>query len=98
MKTIVAVVIAAAAIADGDRNPEHALDGAHRAADAGADRATDHTADRTGDPVTFLRAFLRAAHDALRMPDMGHRQQRENDGRGRKIEFARANRPAASLS
>ena len=63
-----AVVIAAAAIA-AVIDPEHAFDGAHRAADTGADRAADHTADRAGDPVAFAGAILRAAEDALGMGD-----------------------------
>ena len=54
-----------------DRDPEHALDRAHGAADTGADRTADHAAHRTGDPVTFVGAFLRAAHDALGMSGMG---------------------------
>jgi hypothetical protein len=79
---VVAVVIAAAAItAIGD--PEHTLDGAHRPADTGADRSANHTAHRAGNPVTFPGALLRAAHDALGMPELGDRQQRQNDRRRR---------------
>ncbi len=86
VESIVAIVIAAAAIA-AIVNPEHALDRAHRPADAGSDRAADHTAHRAGDPVAFPGAFLRAAHEALRMPDMRSREQCEHDGRSCKIEF-----------
>jgi hypothetical protein len=86
VEVIVAIVIAAAAIAT-IRNPEHALDGAHRAADAGADRAAHHAAHRAGDPVAFPGALLGAAHDALRMPDLGDSEQCENDGRNCKIEL-----------
>ena len=86
---IVAVVIAAAAIA-GSRigNPEYAIHGADRAADAGADRAADHTADRTGGPVAFVGAFLGAADDALRMSDMGNREQGEGNSRSCQIDFS----------
>src|SRR5204862_5973132 len=81
----VAVVVAAAAIAS-IRNPEHTPDRAHRAADAGSDRPTDYATDRTGDPVTLVRAFLRAAHDALGVADVRDRQQREDEGRSREAE------------
>ena len=60
MKTIVAIVIAAAAIA-AIADPEHALDRAHGAADAGTDCAANHATDRAGHPVTFVSAVLRAA-------------------------------------
>src|SRR5712664_3554037 len=86
VESIAAIVIAAAAIA-AIVNPEHALDGAHRPTDAGSNRAADHTAYGAGDPVAFPGAFLRAANDTLRMPDMGNRQQCEHDGRDTKIEF-----------
>src|SRR3979411_2229190 len=78
IKRVVAVVIAAATMATPPatiRNPEHALDGSHCATDAGPDRAANHTADRAANPVAFRRALLRAAHDALRMPDMGDCEQ-----------------------
>jgi hypothetical protein len=65
---------------------EHALDRAHRAADAGTNGATDHAADRTGDPVTFVRTLSRAPHDALGMTEAGDRKQRKNDGGGREDE------------
>src|SRR2546421_1802960 len=78
----VAVVVAAAAIAS-LRNPEHTPDRAHGAADAGSDRPTNYATDRAGDPVTLVRAFLRAAHDALGVADMRDRQQREDEGRSR---------------
>jgi len=51
---VVAVVIAAATIAApiaAIRNSEHALDGPHRAADAGANRAANHPTHGTGNPV-----------------------------------------------
>ena len=56
------------------RNPEHALDRAHSAANTGPDRATHDTADRTCDPVALMGAFLRSAHDALRVSDVGNGQ------------------------
>jgi len=86
MKTVVAIVIAAAAIA-ATIDPEHTSHRAHRAADTGSDRAADHATHRTGNPVTFTGAFLGAAHDALRIAGMGNRQQGENDRRHRKMEF-----------
>src|SRR5258708_29556797 len=89
VEAAVAVVKAAATIMTPIGNPEHAFDGSHRAADAGADRAANHSAHRTGGPVTFVCALLRAAHDALRMPDLGDREQCERDGRDTKIQFCR---------
>src|SRR5437879_2893622 len=89
---IVAVVIAAAAMAAPPatiRNSEHALDGSHGAADAGPDRTANHTADRAGNPVAFRRALLRAAHHALRMPDVGDREQGESECRSRKMKLYR---------
>src|SRR5258708_32004595 len=83
----IAIVVAATAMAAAPAaigNTEHALDRAHGAADAGAYRTADHTTHRAGDPVTFVGAFLRAAHDALRVPGMGHCEQREDNGGGRK--------------
>ena len=87
-ETIAAVIIAAAAMA-AVVDPEHALDGAHGAADTGADRATHHAADRAGDPVAFPGALLRAAHDALGIAELRHREQREDDRRRRQNEFGR---------
>src|SRR3981081_3285939 len=87
---VVAVVIAAATMATPPatiRNPEHALAGSHCATDAGPDRAANHTADRAANPVAFRRALLRAAHDALRMPDMGDREQGDSECRGRKMKL-----------
>ena len=86
MKTIVAIVIAAAAIA-ATIDPEHTSHRAHCAADTGSDRAADHATNRTGDPVAFTGAFLGATHDALRIAGMGNRQQGERDGRDGKTEF-----------
>src|SRR5580704_3746003 len=84
VETIIAIVEAPAVVPiPRTRNPEHAVDRAHRSADAGADRA----ADRTGGPIAFIRALLRTAHDALGMPDMGHREQCERERRARQIEL-----------
>jgi len=80
-----AVVKAAAAIVMAVRNSQHAVNRAHRAADAGADCAADHPADRAGNPVALRRAFVRAAHDALGIPKPGHRQQCQSDRRNRNI-------------
>src|SRR5450631_2414498 len=87
VKTIVAIVITAAAVA-AIVDPEHTLDGPHRAADAGADRAADHATDGTGNPVAFPGALLRPADDALGMAGMGNCEQGENERRRRK-EFCR---------
>src|SRR6059058_3563055 len=90
VETMIAVVIAAAAISPGAiRNPEHALDRTHRAADAGADRAANHTAHGAGDPASFVGTLLRPAHDALGMTDRGDREQCEQDCRSRNTEFYR---------
>src|SRR5258707_9967270 len=82
----VAVVIAAAAIA-AIGNSEHAVDGAHRAADAGADCAANHTAHGAGDPASLVRPLLRPAHDTLGVTDMGDREQCEHHCHSRKMEF-----------
>jgi hypothetical protein len=72
-------------------NPEHAIDGTHRAADTGADRAANDGAHRTGRATTLVRALLsaalHAADDTLRMAGMGHREQRENKRCGCKREL-----------
>src|SRR5258705_7261428 len=89
-KGMVGVVIAAATIATpiaAIRDSEHALDGAHRAADAGADRAANHPTHGAANPVAFVSTLLRAAHDALRMTDMGDREQREHQCRSREIKL-----------
>src|SRR3984893_13403998 len=83
------IVKAAAAIVTPIGNPEHAIHGAHGSADAGSDRAANQSAHRTGGPVAFIRTFLGAAHDALRVPDMGNRQQAESECSTRKIESDR---------
>ena len=69
-----AIVIPAAAIAAPVAtigNPEHALDRAHGATDAGADCAADHAPYRACDPVAFIRSFLGATDDALGVPAWG---------------------------
>ena len=81
----VAVIVTAAVIAAVIGNAEYAVHRADGAADAGSDRSANGAADRTGNPVAFIRALLRAAYDALRMPDMGDREQRERECRTRKI-------------
>src|SRR5665213_3103581 len=78
-----AAVTAIAAIG----NAEHAVHGAHRTADTGADRAANHSADWTGGTAAFIRALLRAANDALGMPDVRNREQGESKGCARKMEF-----------
>jgi hypothetical protein len=75
VKAVVAVVIAVAVMAPAAmRNPEHALDRAHGAADTGPDSAAHDTADRTCDPVALIGAFLRSAHDALGVSDVRNGQ------------------------
>src|ERR1700694_1154631 len=93
VKMIVPIVIAAAAIAT-IPDPEHAFDRSHRAADTGTDCAANHTTDGAGNPVTLAGAFLRAAHDALRMPELGNREQRENECRSRKEFYRHSGRQA----
>src|SRR5260370_22351360 len=81
-----AVVITGAAIAP-IGNPEHALDRAHRAADAGSNRAADHSAHGPGDPVTLVRPLLRTAHDTLGVAEMRDRKQGKHEGRTREMEL-----------
>ncbi len=76
MESIVTIVEAAAAMPPVmPWQSEHAIHGAHRAANAGADRATHDGADRTCGAVAFTRAFLRTANNALRMAGMRDRRQ-----------------------
>jgi len=64
----VAIVVAAAVMpVAAIRNSQHAIDGAHGTADTGTDRSANQTTHRTGGAVAFVGAFLRAAHDALRL-------------------------------
>src|ERR1700722_14243907 len=86
VETIVASVEAAAAIMTAVGNTEHAVHGAHRAADTSADCAANHAADRTGNPVTLVGSLLGAANDALRMPELGDREQDERQSGDGKIE------------
>ncbi len=79
---IVAIVEAAAAIA-AIRNSEYAIHGAHRTPNAGTDRSANKPAHRTGGPVALVRALLRAAHNTLRMPELGDRQQCKSQRRTR---------------
>ncbi len=68
MESVIAVVIAVTvAIVAMVGNTEHTLDRTHRAADTGTDGAPNHAAHGAGDPVTFVGAFLGAAHNALGM-------------------------------
>ncbi len=48
------------------------------------------------DPVAFIRALLRAAHDALGVAGMGDREQRQRECRSRKISLA--GEPAGSVA
>ena len=75
MESIVAVIKTAAVIMMPVRNSEHAIHRANGAADTSADRAADHATYRAGHAIAFRRAFLRTAHDALGVPDMGDCEQ-----------------------
>jgi hypothetical protein len=70
-------------------NPEHAVDCADRASNTGTDRAANYRADRTRRATAFAGAFVRAADNALCMPELGHREQCEHNRRDGKIEFHR---------
>jgi hypothetical protein len=75
VKAAIAVVIAVAVMMPAAiRNPEHAFDRTHGAADAGPDRTTDDAANGASNPVAFISAFLRAPHDALSVSYVGHGQ------------------------
>src|ERR1700743_333542 len=76
VEVTVAVIVTAAVIAAGIGNAEYAVHRADGAANAGADLSANGPADRTGNPIAFIGAFLRAAHDTLRMSDMRDREQR----------------------
>lgn len=66
MEAVIAVIVAVAPVAVVTvGNAEHALDRANGAADTGTNDTANRTAYGAGNPVTFIRAFLRAAHDAL---------------------------------
>jgi hypothetical protein len=85
MESIVAIVKAAASMPPAMRpNSEHAIDRAHRTADTRADRTADDGTDRTGRTGALARTSLGTADDALRVPDMGDRQQGESQCRRRK--------------
>ncbi len=66
-------------------NPEHPLDRANGATDAGANRAADHSAYRTGDAVAFIGTLVGAAHDTLAMAGLRRdRQGKQERGSGEK--------------
>ena len=84
MVSIVTVVEAAASMVPAMRpNSEYAIDRAHRAAHTRANRSADDSTDRSGGTAALARALLGAANDALRVPDMRHRQQRQSNCRRR---------------
>jgi hypothetical protein len=62
------------------RQAKHAFDRAHGAADTGANGPAYDPADRARDAVAFIGAFLRAAHDALGVSDVGNGEQRQCGG------------------
>ena len=63
-------------------NPEHAIHRADCTTHTRADRTSDDRADRTGSAPALAGTFLRAADNALRMPEMGYRQQGQCDRGG----------------
>jgi hypothetical protein len=85
---VVAVVKAAAMPMAAIGDSEHAIDCTDRTTNTCSHRLADHAADGTGNPITFVPAFLSATHDALRVSDMGDRQQCECERRAGKISGA----------
>jgi hypothetical protein len=75
VEVIVTIIEATAAIAPAFRNSEHTIHGADGATDTSAHGAADQATDWTGNPAALIGAFLRAAHDTLRMTHVGDRQQ-----------------------
>ena len=75
MKPVVAVIKTAAVIMMPVRNSEHAIHRANGTTDTSADCSANHATYRAGDAIAFRRAFLRTAHDALGVPDMGDCEQ-----------------------
>jgi hypothetical protein len=82
VEVAVAVVVAVTAVTIG--NPQHAIDGADRSAHARADGATDSGTYRACHAAAFVRSFLRAADDPLRMSHVGNCQERKYEWRRRK--------------
>jgi hypothetical protein len=74
VEVVVAIIKAAAVMPVG--NPERAVD----CADGGSNRATDDSADRARGTIALARALLFAPDQALRMSEMRHREQCQNDG------------------
>jgi hypothetical protein len=58
-------------------NSERAVDGA----DGGSNRAAHDSTDRPRGTIAFARALLGAADQALGVPEMGDREQCQNDRR-----------------
>jgi hypothetical protein len=57
-------------------NAQHAIDGADRPAYTSTDSAADSGTDRACHTAAFVRSFLRAADDPLRMSHMGNCQRK----------------------
>ena len=70
-------------------NAKYALDRAHGTTHASADDASDCATDRSSDPVTFVRTFLGAAHDALGVAGIRQASQGQNDSGACKKQAAR---------
>jgi hypothetical protein len=70
-------------------NAKYALDRAHGTAHASADDTSDCATHRSGDPVTFVRTFLSAAHDALGVARTRQARQGQNDSGACKEQAAR---------
>ena len=73
---------------------KHAIYGPNRSADTGPHRAANHATHWTGNPIAFRSTLPRAANDALRMPELGNREQRENECRRRKEFYRHSGRQA----
>jgi hypothetical protein len=90
---MVAVTVTPAAM----RNPEHALDSTHGAANTSPNRAADDTADRAGNPIALIGAFPGPAHDALGVTDVRYREERQRGGRKSPSEWPARHRHDCAL-
>src|SRR5579872_2571614 len=96
VKMIVTVVKSAAALPMG--NAQHAIDGSDCAANTCPNRLADNAADGASYPVSFVRTFLRASHDTLRVSDLRKGQQGKSERCGGKIKLRhRADRAGRHL-
>lgn len=78
---VMATMMVMAAVIPAVRDAQHALDAAHRAADARANGATHNAADRAGRTIAAISTLFRAADNALRMPGQrGCQQHQKSQG------------------